>query len=339
MSFRVLLDACVLVPYDLCNVLLSLADEGLFVPLWSGPILAETERAMITKLGIPHEKARQRIEAMTGAFPEALVQDFDDLVKVMRCHKKDRHVLAAAVRGDAQLLVTANLKDFPEHAADPYDIEVVHPDSFLSDQLDLDPGATMSAMADIATAYRAPAMDTMELLRRLRRTVPNFAQYVGMRLTRNESVAMSDTAMLVQADPDEAFEAFAPSGDLDLSQPQSVGFAWFSAVTNLPEYRPAFDFLCLQPGDWPNPKEVGESLEGYGLASGIDPAIEAPARMVFMRFIGDPGTTVQVFSGGMVRGAMLVMTLVLHQSGWKVFSLGPDFIYAGDVFDDWSYKS
>jgi predicted nucleic acid-binding protein len=126
-AFRVLIDACVLVPYQLCDAMLTLAEQGLFTPLWSQQILDETERALTTKLGIDPDRARKRIAAMTSAFPHAMVDNYTDLIKVMRCHKKDRHVLAAAVRGDAQTLVTTNLEDFPAEAAEPYDIEIVHP--------------------------------------------------------------------------------------------------------------------------------------------------------------------------------------------------------------------
>jgi len=60
---------------------------------------------------------------------------------------KDRHVLAAAVRGNADAMVTANLKDFPPTALAPYELEALHPDEFLLDQLALDPAATRLCVA------------------------------------------------------------------------------------------------------------------------------------------------------------------------------------------------
>ena len=162
MAFRVLLDACALVPYHLSNVLLTLAEVGLFTPLWSEQILRETERTLVRRLGIDSAKAHRRIDNMRKAFPEALVEHYEGLIPAMRCHRKDRHVLAAAVRGDAQIMVTANLRDFPDAAAAPYDIEISHPDSFLWDQLDLDAPAMRRAIDLIVTRFDQPKIDDLD---------------------------------------------------------------------------------------------------------------------------------------------------------------------------------
>jgi hypothetical protein len=74
----------------------------------------------------------------------------------MTCDPKDRHVLAAAVRADAQVLVTFNLTAFPDDSLAPYDIAVISPDDFLLDQLDLYPGQTVAALRAQASSYRAP---------------------------------------------------------------------------------------------------------------------------------------------------------------------------------------
>ncbi len=339
MAFRVLLDACVLVPYELSNVTLTLAEHGLFTPLWSRQILDEVERALTAKLGIAPDKARKRIAAMTEAFPHAMVDDYLDLIKVMRCHKKDRHVLAAAVRGDAQTLVTANLDDFPGKAADPYDIEIVHPDRFLSDQLDLDPDLTVHALDSVAARYKSPPMTVLELMRRLRPTAPNFSQYVGTGIMLGEPVHTSP-AMLVHATSDEAFSSFASSGELDPTTPEGVGYAWLYAAHHLPEERELFDALCLKPADWKDHQELASMLDEFGIASRVDPAIEAPDRVVFMRLIAGLDGPVQVFVGGpLANTSMLVITLVRHEDTWHVFSLGPEFPPAGRIFNDWSYTA
>jgi predicted nucleic acid-binding protein len=338
-AFRVLLDACVLVPYELSNVILTLAEQDLFTPLWSQQILDETERALTTKLGIAPDKARKRIAAMTTTFPHAMVDNYADLIKVMRCHKKDRHVLAAAVRGNAQTLVTANLDDFPGEAADPYDVEIVHPDRFLNDQLDLDPELTVNALDSVATSYKTPSMTVLELMRRLRPSTPNFAQYVGTKIMLDEPIRTSP-AMLVHATSDEAFGSFAPSGELDPTTPEGVGFAWFSAASELPQERKLFDALCLRPTDWKDHQGLVSMLDGFAIASRVDPAIEAPDRMAFMRLIAGLDSPVQVFVGGtLAMTSMFVITLVRHEELWRVFSLGQDFPPAGRVLDNWSYRA
>lgn len=74
---------------------------------------------------------------MRREFPDAMITGYEPLISEMTNDRKDRHVLAAAVRANAAIIVTANMKDFPPHACTPYDVGVVHPDDFLLDQLDL----------------------------------------------------------------------------------------------------------------------------------------------------------------------------------------------------------
>lgn len=157
MPFPVLLDACVLVPYSLCDLLLRLAEANLYRPLWSEQILDEVRRTLITKLNVSPDKARRRVEQMQTAFPLASIEGYQDLTPVMTNEPKDRHVLAAAVRGGAAAVVTANLKDFPAAALARYDIEAIHPDDFLQDQLDLDRQRTLRCLAEQRAAYTKPA--------------------------------------------------------------------------------------------------------------------------------------------------------------------------------------
>jgi predicted nucleic acid-binding protein len=105
-----LLDACVLVPIRLATALLWLAEADLFELLWSDAILDEVERNL-PKLGISTERAHRRVGMMREAFGSAaLVDDFESLVAEMTCDAKDRHVLAAAVRGGADTLVTSSAR-------------------------------------------------------------------------------------------------------------------------------------------------------------------------------------------------------------------------------------
>lgn len=125
------LDACVLVPIRLATTLLWLAEAGVFEVLWSDAILDEVERNL-PKVGVSTERAARRVGMMREAFgAAALVDDFEHLIPDMGCDAKDRHVLAAAVRGGADTLVTFNLKDFPSESTAGHGIEVVHPDLFL----------------------------------------------------------------------------------------------------------------------------------------------------------------------------------------------------------------
>ena len=99
-------------------------------------IIGELERNLIEYRVAPAAVAR--LTGLMGeTFPEAIA--YEDLIPSMTCHEKDRHVLAAAVRAGASLLVTFNLRDFAAKSTDPYEVDVVDPDDFLLDLLDLAP--------------------------------------------------------------------------------------------------------------------------------------------------------------------------------------------------------
>jgi predicted nucleic acid-binding protein len=173
-KIRVLLDACVLLPYQLADLLLRLADAEMYEPLWSEDVLAEVERNLIEKFDITTERASRRIGRMRSAFPNALVECYENLIPAMTTHPKDRHVAAAAVRGGAALIVTANLRDFPSESLSQYDIAAIHPDDFLQDQLDLSREVTITCLAEQRKAYTRPPLAFAEFYLRLRKTVPDF---------------------------------------------------------------------------------------------------------------------------------------------------------------------
>ena len=178
MSFPAFFDTCTLFGAAITDLLLELADLGAFRPLWSAHVLAELEKA-VTEAGIPAGAIRGRISAMQSAFPDADVTGYEDLIGNMTNDSDDRHVVAAAVRANAEIIVTFNLKHFPEDALRGYDLEAVHPDAFLLDQLDLYPNMTLTAVEDIAASYENPPMTTEQFLERLVRAgAPRFAARV-----------------------------------------------------------------------------------------------------------------------------------------------------------------
>jgi hypothetical protein len=136
--YTALLDACTLVPIALADTLLRVAEKGLYRPLWSERILTEAQEA-IEEIH-PGIDAGKRFTSMREAFGDALVTGWEELEPgILLPDEDDRHVVAAAVRGGADAIVTANLADFPATALSPFALEAVHPDDFLLDQLDLSP--------------------------------------------------------------------------------------------------------------------------------------------------------------------------------------------------------
>jgi predicted nucleic acid-binding protein len=151
--FPVFLDTCVLLRPYLCDTLLSIAEAGVYRPLWSPTVMTELERNLARR-GLNEKQTRHRLDQMNGAFPDALVVGYEALIDKMANHPKDRHVLAAAVRGGAEVLVTENLRDFPVDAVRLYDIKVVTQDTFLLDALDLRPADVLAALRRQVSRYR-----------------------------------------------------------------------------------------------------------------------------------------------------------------------------------------
>lgn len=175
-AFPVVLDACVLAPYPLANFFLWLAEEQTYRPLWSADILCEARRTIVEKLGYSEELADKRIAVMVDHFIDAEVTGYADLIPSMNNHEKDRHVVAAAVRQRAEVIVTFNLKDFPAESLEPYHIKALHPDEFLLDQLDLYEDATRRALFCLIESLTDPPFTPMQILTALGRGgVPKFA--------------------------------------------------------------------------------------------------------------------------------------------------------------------
>lgn len=129
---KVLLDACVLYPTVMREVVLSAAAEGLFQPLWSPRILEEWARATV-KLGPGAEaQARGEIALLRARWPQAAVSHAPSLeARLWLPDPADIHVLAAAIAGHADLIVTLNAKDFPRQILSEEGLARLDPDQFL----------------------------------------------------------------------------------------------------------------------------------------------------------------------------------------------------------------
>lgn len=126
-------------------------------------MLEELERNL-SRHGIARHAASHRITQMNKYFPDAEVTGYERLIPAMTNDAKDRHVLAAAVRGQAGIIVTENLKDFPASSLKPYDLDLAHQDKFLLDQLDLQPVRVRTAVRRQASRYRREPKTTEDLL-------------------------------------------------------------------------------------------------------------------------------------------------------------------------------
>lgn len=173
-SFALVLDANVLVPAALCDLLLRAASADMFRLVRTDDILYEVRRTLTNDLGKTGAQAARRIEVMKEAFPEALVTHHTALIAAMSNDPKDRHVLAAAVASGAHVIVTSNLSDFPEKSLAPFLIAAQTPDRFLAGLLALDRGRIAEVLSQQAAALRSPPISVDDILDELARVAPTF---------------------------------------------------------------------------------------------------------------------------------------------------------------------
>ena len=168
---RALLDANVLYPAPLRDLLMQFAVDDLFAARWTADIHAEWIEALLRRE--PHrERARlERTAAlMDEATRDALVTGHHALIPCLDLpDPDDRHVLAAAIVGRCDVVVTANTRDFPAPALAPYGIEAVHPDAFLARQIDRDPEAFLRSVRRVRARLRAPPLSAEQHLAVLER--------------------------------------------------------------------------------------------------------------------------------------------------------------------------
>lgn len=161
--FTALLDACVLASPLKRNILLSLAEAEFFRPRWSARILDETERAIERLLaekgamGVA-EKATRARAAMERAFEDAMVTGFEHLEESFTSlpDPDDRHVVAAAMKTRASIIVTDNVKDFPTAVLSPLDLEAKDADAFIADTIDLRVAQAVPAIRRMRERFRKP---------------------------------------------------------------------------------------------------------------------------------------------------------------------------------------
>jgi len=196
--YTALLDANVLVPYTLTDVLLRLAEAESYRPLWSAEVLVETERTLAHMYpDVDSARFHDRLAAMDRSFTDASVTGWESLVESFDLPDPgDRHVVAAAVMGGADAIVTANLNDFPDDALGAFDLVATHPDDFVLDQWDLNPDLAAQVLRDTATARQRPEVTVADVLGQLTRSgAPQFSALAAAVLhptTLRETHHLSD---------------------------------------------------------------------------------------------------------------------------------------------------
>lgn len=182
--FTAVYDACVLYPAPLRDFLMWLALSGRFRARWSLEIHNEWKRNLLkNRPDLTPAQLDRTSELMDLAIPDACVTGYENLVGALALpDMNDRHVLAAAIRCNASVIVTFNQKDFPCTSLEPFGLEAQHPDEFVNNLFHLDPAAVVAAAQRQRKQLKMPPMDVgnyLELLMRqgLGRSVEALTKY------------------------------------------------------------------------------------------------------------------------------------------------------------------
>lgn len=162
--FTCLLDTNVIVPIDVRDLLFWFAYYELFTPKWSHHIFDEWVGVMQRK-NVTSDEIKKRIRKAQLAFPDALVENYEELVDSLQLpDPKDRHVLAAAIKTNANLIVTNNLKDFPLEYLAKFGLSAKSADDFITDIIDLNPKTAIKAFKELVMNRTNPDLNEFEIL-------------------------------------------------------------------------------------------------------------------------------------------------------------------------------
>jgi predicted nucleic acid-binding protein len=180
-------DANVLYPAPLRDLLIRIAQTGLVRAKWTDAIHDEWIPNVLKRN--PHlsaDRLARTRRLMNEAVRDCLVTGFEDLIESLTLpDPDDRHVLAAAIKAEADVIVTYNLADFPAEALEPHGLEALHPDDFLVYLLDRAPNIVSAAAKRHRESLKNPPKTVVEYLESLEgqglaQTVSTLRQYADL---------------------------------------------------------------------------------------------------------------------------------------------------------------
>lgn len=171
MAFTVVYDANALVGNTLRDLLVRIAQTGLVQAKWTERILDEAFAVVQkSRLHVDPGQLNKVRELMVEAVPDCLVSGHEPLIDGLKLpDPDDRHVLAAAIRAGAQVIVTAD-KDFTAEALEPWDIEAKSPDDFVLDQIDINDRVIWACIEAIVNSRKRHPVTVEDVLGQLERS-------------------------------------------------------------------------------------------------------------------------------------------------------------------------
>ena len=178
-NFTVVYDACVLYPAPLRDLLMQLALSDLFRARWTKQIHDQWIRNVLkNRPDLTLEQLTRTKQLMDNNVRDCLVTNYEYLIPSLQLPDiDDRHILAAAITGGAEAIITFNLSDFPQSILNQYNIAAQHPDEFISNLLDL-------KLSKVIAAART-------CQRRLKNPPKSFDEYLEILLKQGLSVSVS----------------------------------------------------------------------------------------------------------------------------------------------------
>jgi predicted nucleic acid-binding protein len=168
-TFTALYDACVLYPAALRSLLMYLALSGLYRARWTEQIHDEWTRNLLQNKPTLSEASLAETRRLMNLHVEgALISDYENLIESLSLpDPNDRHVLAAAIRGRVDVIVTYNTNDFPRDIIEPLGMEVQHPDEFITHLFDLEPESVLAAVRRQRSKLTRPPISAEAFLEHL----------------------------------------------------------------------------------------------------------------------------------------------------------------------------
>lgn len=162
MIARAMLDACVLYPPSLRDLLMRAAVAGVYEPRWTEQIHDEwTRNVLADNTNVTPAQLSRTRRLMNQTISDSVVSDYEARIPTLSLPDiNDRHVLAAAIEANAPLIVTFNLSDFPRVTLQAYGVRAIHPDNFLAGLFDENEASFLSAVQTHRASLHHPPKDT-----------------------------------------------------------------------------------------------------------------------------------------------------------------------------------
>jgi predicted nucleic acid-binding protein len=178
--YTAILDANVLYPNLLRDLLISLGIAGLYSARWTEQINDEWVRNLKVNRPDLDNKVDLIRATINKSVPDCLIEKYEAYIPTLTLpDDEDRHVLAAAIAGHADAIVTVNLKDFPKEVLAAHNIEALHPDDFIMNQLELLPREALLTIKQVRMRNKNPPIDAVDFISMIEKSgLPQTAQHI-----------------------------------------------------------------------------------------------------------------------------------------------------------------